>query len=284
MRQPAPAQRWRDRQLVRTYAHVYPAGARVPEHAHADHAQLVYVAQGVLTVRAGGERWVVPTGRAVWVPPGERHGLEAAGRVAAKHLYLPRRLAAVLPARCRVVHVSPLLRELVLELADGEPLRASVPRERRAIAFLVDQIATVPVVPLTLSFPEDPRARRLADVLQASPEDRAGVDLLARRAGASRRTLERLFAAETGLTIGRWRQQARLLRALELLGERRSVSEVAPAVGYDSPSAFIAMFTAALGTTPSRYFKTDARVEVETVDGRAQVFAVATGRRTSSDP
>jgi methylphosphotriester-DNA--protein-cysteine methyltransferase len=42
---------------------------------------------------------------------------------------------------------------------------------------------------------------------------------------------------ETGMTFGQWRQQARLLRALELLATGEKVIDVALALGYESPSA-----------------------------------------------
>ena len=41
------------------------------------------------------------------------------------------------------------------------------------------------------------------------------------------------------MSFGRWRQQARLFAALEMLAQRKSVTEVAITVGYDSVSAFI---------------------------------------------
>ena len=52
-----------------------------------------------------------------------------------------------------------------------------------------------------------------------------------------------------------WRQQRRLLRALELLATGRSVTDVALELGYDNASAFIAMFRRCLGTTPARYLR-----------------------------
>jgi len=57
------------------------------------------------------------------------------------------------------------------------------------------------------------------------------------------------------MSFGRWRQQARLFAALEMLAQRKSVTEVAIAVGYDSVSAFIEMFRTMLGTTPQTYFR-----------------------------
>ena len=47
--------------------------------------------------------------------------------------------------------------------------------------------------------------------------------------------------------FGRWRQQAGCLPPLRCLPKRKSVTEVAIAVGYDSVSAFIEMFRTMLG-------------------------------------
>ena len=74
-------------------------------------------------------------------------------------------------------------------------------------------------------------------------------------AGMARRTFMRAFSAQAGMSFGRWRQQARLFAALEMLAQSKSVTEVAIAVGYDSVSAFIEMFRTMLGTTPQTYFR-----------------------------
>ena len=62
------------------------------------------------------------------------------------------------------------------------------------------------------------------------------------------------------MTFGKWRQQLRLLQAMRLLAAGRPVTAVALDVGYDSPSAFIAMFKRTLGTTPHRYFATSSKL------------------------
>jgi AraC-like DNA-binding protein len=119
---------------------------------------------------------------------------------------------------------------------------------------LLDQLEALPTIPLQLPVPRDPRAVRVAEWLRKNPDAPGLLKQVARRAGASVRTLERLFRAETGMTFGKWRQQLRLLHALRELAAGRPVTVVALEVGYDSPSAFIAMFRSALGTTPTRYF------------------------------
>ncbi len=72
-------------------------------------------------------------------------------------------------------------------------------------------------------------------------------------AAASGRTLARLFMQETGMTFGEWRRRRILLAALERLSEGIAVTTVALEMGYESPSAFIAMFRQNLGMTPTQY-------------------------------
>jgi AraC-like DNA-binding protein len=239
--------------VVRTFAIRHPDGYVIPPHAH-DWHQLIYASQGVMTVRTTPGTWVVPPHRAVWVPAGFEHSIEMSGSVLMQTLYLRPELSDSLPRDCTAVNVSPLLRELILHITDPETLaRGSAVRDR-LLGVLLDQLEALPTIPLQLPVPRDPRAVRVAEWLRKNPDAPGLLKQVARRAGASVRTLERLFRAETGMTFGKWRQQLRLLHALRELAAGRPVTVVALEVGYDSPSAFIAMFRSALGTTPTRYF------------------------------
>lgn len=240
--------------LVRTLAVGYASGTILEPHSH-DWAQLVYASEGVMSVHTTEGTWVVPSLRAVWIPAGIGHSVAMSGRVAMRTLYLAPKLVAGLPGRCCVVAVPPLLRELILHTVAQGALRSDVPEHRRLVDFLLDQLRVLPAVPLELPMPRDPRALRVAVRLRDEPGETAVVDDLAREAGASRRTLERLFQNETGLSLGRWRQQARLLHAMRLLARGESVTSTALEVGYDSASAFIAAFATVMGTTPGRYYR-----------------------------
>lgn len=241
-----------ERLLLRGLALGYPSGYRTPQHAH-DWGQLVHAAEGVLEVQAGSSSWIVPPGRAVWVPPGVRHAVAASGPAALRTLYFPPSRAGGLPRRCGVLTVPPLLRELILHAIQLGPLEAGEPAHRRLAGVIHDQLAPLPDLPLELAWPRDPRARSVAEALGREPARPDALEELARGSGASARTLERLFRRETGLSFGRWRQQLRLQAAVRLLALGHPVTEVAFEVGYESPSAFIAMFRRALGTTPGRY-------------------------------
>ncbi len=239
--------------MVRTFAVRHTGDHEIAPHAH-DWHQLIYASEGVMWVHTVQGDWVVPPNRAVWVPAGVEHGIEMTGTVLVQTLYLAQGIAGSLPGRCCAVNVSPLLRELIRHTVALGMLDNNVPQRARLIDFLVDQLSALPTIPLQLPWPTDERAQRVAAWLREHPEDPGLIKQMARRVVASARTLERLFQKETGMTFGKWRQQLRLLHALRLLADGRSVTAVALDVGYDSPSAFIAMFKRTLGTTPHRYF------------------------------
>jgi len=209
----------------------------------------------VLTVRTEHDSWVVPPHRAMWVPAGTRFALDTSGEVALRALYVDEALSDAVPRACCVVSVSPLLRELVLRAVQLGALKRDVPAHVRLAEVIVDELTVLPAIPLQLPMPRDPRALRLARRLSARPGDEEAISRLVRSAGGSRRTLERLFAREVGMTLGQWRQRLRLLDALKRLAGGEPVTAVAAQVGYASASAFVAMFRRELGVTPSRYFR-----------------------------
>lgn len=232
----------------------YESGLRLPRHRHG-RAQLVYASSGVMTVTTDEGTWVVPPERAVWVPAETDHEIEMSGRVTMRTVYLAPDAVPDLPEQCLVVTVSTLLRELILRcVAMPQPYPLGGPEER-LVAVLVDEIETTPIAPLHLPLPRDSRLATVVDALRADASDRRRLGDWAREAGASSRTLARLFHRETGMAFGAWRQQLRLLRALERLAAGESVTGVALALGYESTSAFIAMFRRNLGETPGRYFE-----------------------------
>ena len=227
-------------------------GDVIPWHTH-DHAQLIYSGSGLMRVDSTVGAWVVPPARAVWVPSGIAHQVIAVGAVDMRAVYLEPEAAAGLPEACRVLGVSPLLRELVAAaMALPDDYSVDGP-EARLVAVLIDQLRAEPAEQLHLPMPRDRCLRVVSDALVADPADPRALQAFAAVAGASARTLARRFVAETGLTFGAWRQQLRLHEALARLAQGEPVTTVSFAVGYDSPSAFIAMFRKMLGTTPGRY-------------------------------
>jgi len=231
-----------------------PAGYHVAAHSH-DWNQLLYAIEGTRTVVTEAGMWVVPPQRAVWVPPHTQHAVTCPGFTRARHLDIGRDGAATLPDRCMVLEVSPLLRELIRAATEIPVEYDENGEEGRLIRVLLDQIKAPDQDKLYLPAPKDARLARICDHLQGDPADNRTLEDWAKICGASSRTLARLFQRETGMPFREWRQKLRLLHALEKLANDRPVTEIALDLGYETPSAFIAMFRKATGRTPGGYFR-----------------------------
>ena len=118
-------------------------------------------------------------------------------------LYLRAKLVRRLPRSCCVVNVSPLLQELILHACQFRALNRRSKTQAHLIDFIVDQLQSVKTVPLQLPIPSDPRAARVAAILQGDPADSAGLDEACKKAGASKRTIERIFQEQTRLSVGK---------------------------------------------------------------------------------
>lgn len=225
----------------------------IAEHYHPED-QLIFASRGVMTIHAKQGIWAVPPSRAVWIPAGTPHSVAMSGVVSMRTLYFLPGLVRGLPEECFVMNVSPLLTELILHACKFPRLNKRIAVQRRIIEIVVDQLEAAPSVPLQLPHPSDSRAKRIVQALASDPGERRTLQKLCKDCGASKRTIERLFIAETKMTFRRWRQQLRLLHAMQLLASGEKVTGAALDAGYSSPSAFISMFRKQLGTTPARYF------------------------------
>jgi len=237
---------------VRGLAVTYRDRARLDRHTH-PWAQLVYAATGTMRVATPTAAWLVPPTRAIWVPGGVAHEIEMRGTVAMRTLYLAPAGEDPRLAACRAIEVAPLLRELILHIVKLGMLDTDDPAHARLEGLLVDLLAAGETAPLELPLPSDPRARGFADRLLAEPGAEASLGDLAHGSGASLRTLQRLFLAETGLSLEAWRGRARMQQAVVSLSSGASVTGAALDAGYQSPSAFIAAFKRAFGVTPARW-------------------------------
>lgn len=234
------------------FAHDYGHGEATGRHRH-DRAQLLYATQGVMRIGTDAGAFVVPPGRALWVPAGLPHEVIMQGQVAMRALFLRADAAAAAagPAQPAVIAVSALLRELILAACAEPPDWDPKGRAAHVAALILDEIARAPPLPwLGLPALRDARLRRLAAALQADPASDLTLERWAEQCGASPRTLTRLFRRETGMSFGRWRQALRLAEAASLLAQGMPPARAAAAVGYASAPAFGAAFRAALGVTP----------------------------------
>ncbi len=208
-----------------------------------------------MSVDAGVRSWVVPRRSAAWIPPKTMHAVRTVGTVRLRTVYIRPSLLDTMPTTCCVLNVSPLLREIILDVVRQGMLSEAIKSQTRLAHVLIDQVSVSPHLPVELLWPSDRRARRVARSIVDEPDSRSTLGELSSTSGASERTLTRLFKAETGMSLGRWRQQARVLHALRLLADGEPVTTVSLAVGYESLSAFVSMFKRVVGCTPGAFAK-----------------------------
>jgi len=239
------------RVVIRKITHE--AGYYAPFHSHA-RGQLLFIAEGLIQVSTKGEGyWVVPPQRAVWLPPYVEHDARSLTSVKLRNVYISEEASQSLPGHCQVISITPLIRELILRAAEFNVLYDEQGAEGRLIEVLLDQLASQPEVPLHLPHPKSKALKYIAEYLIHEPADQRTLNAWAQNVGLSARTLARHFVKETGMSFGQWRQQARLLAAITRISQGDPVAHIAQDLGYDSQSAFIAMFRKAMGTTPGRY-------------------------------
>lgn len=118
----------------------------------------------------------------------------------------------------------------------------------------MDELKELAILPMHLAWQEDERIAQVCTWLSRHPADQTSVAQWAAKVHVSEKTFHRLFIQQTGVTFGRWRQQIRLLLALERIAHGEKIVSIALELGYESQSAFAAMFKKHFGTTPSSFY------------------------------
>ena len=234
--------------LAADYVH----GDEVPPHSHR-RAQLIHSVTGAMTVASDEGRWVVPAGKALWMPAGMAHQIRMAGSVCMRTVFVRPDVRDGLPQCCEVIEVSALLREAIIA-AMAIPLDyAESGRHHRVMELILDELEQAPRLAMHVPFPSEPRLMQLCQHLLANPASAPSLDELAARIHVSGRTLARLFERELGMSVSIWRRRMCILLSLPRLAAGASLGQVALEFGYDSPSAFTAMFKRELGVAPTAY-------------------------------
>ena len=223
--------------------------AEVPDHRHRK-GQLVFALGGGVTCRVPSGLWMVPPHCGVWIPGGMRHSNLATANARLFFVYIEPEVVD-LPDRCCTLSISPLLRELIVELSD----QVADDDERKDLLtrVLLRELPRMAVQHLHLPLSPERRLKRIASRLAEDPSDRSTLAEWAKRVALSESSLARLVVKETGLSFGRWRQQLHLIVAIRELASGASVQQVSADLGYESVTAFITMFKKALGKPPAKY-------------------------------
>ncbi|UYO94602.1 AraC family transcriptional regulator [Pollutimonas sp. M17] len=227
------------------------------DHSH-EMGQLKFALSGVMVVASTEGHWVVPPTRALWLAPNVRHRVRMLGKVRLRSVFVNPQYPHGLPERSCLLPATPLFREVITEVA-GSTSKALLNRRTRLLMdLLLEELTEEPATPLHLPAPRDHRLARICTHIQEHLDDMKTLREWSKELGYDQRTLHRLFIQELGMSFLQWRQQAKLLAALEWLAEGRQVLGIALDLGYQTQSAFTAMFRRNLGITPSDFVRSMA--------------------------
>lgn len=237
---------------VQPLARTYPRGHYTEPHQHV-WGQVLYAMSGVMWVETPLEALVVPPQRAVWLPPGVEHGIRVVSELEMRTLYLQPVLARTLDSTVQVFEAGGLLRELILSIVALD--RDREPHYYDALvnlALLELKRAKRSLLKVPMPDGSDRRLMNICQAVMSEPSLDIPFEQHAANAGASVRTLARLFQGVLGMGFAEWRRQVQLATSVAEIIQGVPVSRIARSLGY-TPSSFSDMFRRELGMAPSRY-------------------------------
>lgn len=239
---------------VYAFSENYPHGHIEDWHSH-DRIQLIHTLTGVIRVQTHEGVWIIPPGRGVWIPAHKPHALLSSGDVRARGVFIENTTQHDIQNECRVVAIPALLRELMSSAMDIQNEIQPESRNERLLQLILDEVRLLPVLAFNLPDPQSPKLQQLCQRIKENLALEWRLEESAQQLHISSKTLARHFQKETGLHFSHWVRQAKLMQAMIDLAMNKPVLNVALDLGYESPSAFSAMFKRETSMTPSDYLK-----------------------------
>ncbi|MEP7046186.1 MAG: AraC family transcriptional regulator [Ilumatobacteraceae bacterium] len=245
----------------------HPGGAVIDRHWHDNH-QLVYVSSGVIAVQTESGGWVAASDRAVWIPANSWHQHRFYGTSNFHCVGFPTTQSPLTDTDPVIVNVDLFLRELIVAYTDPDLDDTEADRIRIVIC---DRLRLASQQPVSLPIAFDARLAEACAIAQSELQQPIPLDVLARRASTSGRTLARLYRSEFGTTYPQWRNNVRVHEAMILLAQGHTVTDTAHRCGWATTSHFIDTFRRITSRTPGSYrpslafhprMSTDRRPEV----------------------
>ncbi|XKM13598.1 helix-turn-helix transcriptional regulator [Orbaceae bacterium ac157xtp] len=219
-------------------------------HCHS-WGQIICVKSGVFVLDVAGQRFLAPSGFALWIPPQINHSC---------HNNEPTRFRSIninqfqsMPQQAGLVSLSAISHAIIDSFFDRKVHVPSTPQDLRLCQVLIDQLLVEPWQHAYLPTSHDKFLAPILAALEQNPADNSTLTQWANKVYTTERTLARRCQIELGMSFGQWRQRLRFLHSVSLLEQGMSVQSIAFDVGYNSVSAFITMFKQIAGVTPEQY-------------------------------
>ena len=237
---------------VLTHARDIQAESNITPHHH-PRGQLLWAEKGVLRITSDNAVWVIPATHAMWIPSNISHQVSSETDTNLRNIYIdPSFKIRAHEKDIVMVTMSTLMKEVILKLTDKR--RILTPQQVKHLGLVaIDELEVLKPFNNYIHSGQDPRLQRLISYIVKNPHQTLSLPELATLAGASVRTIERLFKAETGMTFRQWRSRFKLMNSLVQFTQGKTSTTVAHELGYKSVSSFIATFKVQFGCTPQEF-------------------------------
>ncbi len=223
-------------------------------HFHDMH-QIMCPFERSLILEVAGGKHLVPRNLAAWIPAGVPHRI-ILNRVRSISVFFPATMINDADPRARVVLLSRLMREMLLEATRWQVFDTDDASSLRKIfyEFLAGMTQELIECEAELFLPssDNPQVKRVLEYTMQHMDLR--LPEVCRNVGISERSLRRRLNEETGMTWETFRQRYRLIRAVTLLSETSdSVADIALQCGFECSSAFARAFREEMHQSPRAY-------------------------------
>lgn len=229
-----------------------------PMHFH-EHYVFGLVEAGKRELRLGEKRLAVESGCVLMFAPGESHGcVQCGGELDYRGLNVPVRSVNALMCGGRLpragenvrrgVELCQAFRRAHEAVMDRAPESGRRELMKRLLTLLTRECGAA-------ELPKECRSEveSACEFIQSNYSRRISLDELCRHVGMSRAALERMFAAEKGLSPHRYLESVRVSHAKRLLGRGVTPGESALLTGFSDQSHFTNRFRTLTGLAPGLY-------------------------------
>ncbi|CAH7021010.1 AraC family transcriptional regulator [Vibrio chagasii] len=238
--------------------------AEVSNHASGIHFhekdQLLFSKHGCMTITLEDVKYVLPPMRAAWIPKGVQHDAQMTNITQYRSLYFDQSLSERLPRGVMIFDITALMRVLIERMAFWAFDKPNS-QQINTLNLFIEELNDSQEVYLSLPLPQDHRLKSWLSDIDNQDFMAPSLAQLSEVVGASEKTITRIFNRETGMPYQSWRQQWRLLGAIELLSSGMRISDVADRLEFSSDSAFIHFFRQKTGMTPMNYMTNTSNAE-----------------------
>lgn len=230
----------------------YADGAFLETHVH-ERAQFLYAIRGMMEVDTSDGKWLVLPYSGVWIPSLKPHSVRMLN-VSTHSLYI-KASVSLRHQHCEVLSVTPLMHALLLEAPNIPLLYEIGGRDDMLMQLLLHEVKLATPVSIHIPLPQDPKLLEQCQNFIRQPSIHVNAEDWALAHHKSLRTFSRFFVGQLGMTFGQWRQRVCLLSALLAMEKGNSITQIAFDLGYESSSAFSAMFKKNMQHSPRTLFK-----------------------------